>query len=132
MKWYLKVLHQYANFSGRARRKEYWYFYFINFLISFGIGIVSGLAGFMKPGSGLALASSALIIIYSMAILIPSLAVGVRRLHDTNRSGWWLLIGFVPLIGAIILIIFFVEDSQPGANQYGKNPKPAVTPKPQL
>lgn len=132
MKWYLKVLRQYANFSGRARRKEYWYFYFINFLISFGIGIVSGLAGFMNPDSSLALASSALIFIYSMAILIPSLAVGIRRLHDTNRSGWWLLIGFVPLIGAIILIIFFVEDSQPGTNQYGKNPKPAVTPKPQL
>ncbi len=132
MQWYLKVLREYANFSGRARRKEYWYFYLINFLISFGIGMISGVFGFMNPDSGLALASSALIFIYSMAVLIPSLAVGVRRLHDTNRSGWWLLISLIPLIGAIVLIIFFVEDSQPGTNQYGENPKQAVTPKPQL
>lgn len=131
MKWYLKVLQQYADFNGRARRKEYWYFFLINFLISFGIAFIGGILGFMNPESSLAFLPSALAMIYGIAVFIPGLAVGVRRLHDTNRSGWWMLIGLIPLIGSIILIIFFVEDSQPGTNRYGENPK-NPTPVPSL
>lgn len=131
MQWYIKVLKQYADFSGRARRKEYWMFFLINLLISFAIGFVSGFITGINPESTMASATIILPIAYSLAVFIPSIAVGVRRLHDTNRSGWWLLISLVPVIGAIILIIFLVQDSQPGSNQYGENPKgvesPAVT-----
>jgi uncharacterized membrane protein YhaH (DUF805 family) len=111
--WYLKVLKQYAVFSGRARREEYWMFLLFNIIIDLVLGGIEGLAG----GPGI------LGIIYSLAVLIPSIAVSVRRLHDTDRSGWWLLIGLIPLIGAIVLLVFMVQDSQPGENQYGPNPK---------
>jgi len=118
MHWYVDVLKKYATFSGRAQRAEYWYFALFNIIISFvlvGIDTVLGFGGDMGMGvlSG----------IYSLAVLLPSLAVGVRRLHDIERSGWWLLIGFIPLIGFIVLIIWFVKDSQAGENKYGPNPK---------
>ena len=122
MGWYVKVLKQYADFSGRARRKEYWYFILINFLINMGIAFVSGLIGGMSQDPSMTLAM-VMLTLYNLAVFIPSTAVGVRRLHDTNRSGWWLLISMIPLVGAIVLIIFFVEDSQPGPNEYGPNPK---------
>jgi uncharacterized membrane protein YhaH (DUF805 family) len=115
MNWYLDVLKKYAVFDGRARRKEYWMFFLFNIIIAFALGIIEGIIG----GPGVVGA------IYGLAVLLPGIAVGVRRLHDTNRSGWWLLIGLVPLIGAIVLIVFFVQDSQPGDNQYGPNPKAA-------
>lgn len=123
MKWYIKVLKQYADFSGRARRKEYWMFFLINFLISMAIGFVGGFVGGMSGDPSMASITMLLPMLYSLAVLLPSIAVGVRRLHDTNRSGWWLLIGLVPVIGAIVLIVFFVQDSQSGSNQYGENPK---------
>lgn len=113
MNWYLDVLKKYAVFSGRARRQEFWMFALFNFIISFGLSIVEGIVG----------AAGILSTLYSLAVLVPSLAVGARRLHDTGRSGWWLLIGFVPLIGLVALIYFAVQDSQPGENQYGPNPK---------
>lgn len=113
MNWYLTVLKKYAVFSGRARRKEYWIFFFFNVIIASVLGFIEGLAG--GPG---VLGS-----LYSLAVLIPGIAVSVRRLHDTNRSGWWLLIGLVPLIGTIVLLVFMVQDGQPGENQYGPNPK---------
>ena len=116
MNWYLKVLKQYAVFSGRAQRKEYWMFYLINFIIASGIGLIEGLAG--SPGVFSAL--------YGLAVLIPGSAVSVRRLHDIDRSGWWLLIGLIPLIGIIVLLVFMVQDSKPGDNQYGVNPKNAT------
>ncbi|MGY0217603.1 DUF805 domain-containing protein [Endozoicomonadaceae bacterium StTr2] len=116
MEWYLKVLKQYAVFSGRARRKEYWMFILINFLIALAIGFVEGLLG--SPG--------VLSLVYSLAILIPSIAVTVRRLHDTERSGWWVLISFIPLIGTIVLLIFLVMDSKEGENKYGDYPKLAL------
>ena len=116
LKWYLEVLKQYAVFSGRARRKEYWLFVLFNTIIDLVLGVIEGLAS----GPGI-LAS-----IYSLAVLIPSIAVSVRRLHDTDRSGWWLLIVLIPLIGAIVLLVFMAQDSQPGENQYGPNPKTAT------
>ena len=113
MNWYLEVLKKYAVFSGRARRKEYWMFFLFNIIIIFVLGYVDGLFGRYGIVNTL----------YSLAILIPGIAVSIRRLHDTNRSGWWLLIGFVPIIGAIVLIVYMVQDSTPSENQYGANPK---------
>jgi uncharacterized membrane protein YhaH (DUF805 family) len=119
--WYLTVLKKYADFSGRARRMEYWMFSLINLLIICGLVIVDATLGFEIGDEELGLLSS----IYVLAVLIPSLAVSVRRLHDTDRSGWWVLIGIVPLIGDIVLLIFFVLDSTPGDNRFGPNPKGA-------
>ncbi|OCC11665.1 DUF805 domain-containing protein [Streptomyces sp. PTY087I2] len=112
MNWYLAVLKNYAGFSGRARRKEYWMFTLISFGISLVLSIIGG-----------AIDASFLSYIYTLAILIPSLAVGVRRLHDTGRSGWWLLIALVPLVGAIILIVFLASEGKPETNEHGVNPK---------
>jgi uncharacterized membrane protein YhaH (DUF805 family) len=119
MNWYLTVLKRYAQFEGRAQRAEYWYFVLFNLIISFVIGFVDGLTGTFDPETGFGLLG----VVYALAVLIPSITVGVRRLHDTGRSGWWLLIGLIPIIGAIVLIIFFVQDSQPDENTYGPNPK---------
>ena len=123
MEWYIKVLKQYAEFEGRARRKEYWMFTLIHFLIIMALQTVMVMLGGMNPESSMGLVILSLLSLYSLGVFIPSLAVAIRRLHDTGRSGWWLLIGFVPIIGAIVLIVFMVQDSQPGANQYGENPK---------
>jgi uncharacterized membrane protein YhaH (DUF805 family) len=123
MKWYIKVLKQYADFSGRARRKEFWMFTLINTII---YAVPYTLAFTMlstNPESVVASVLFGIVGLYALGILVPSLAVTVRRLHDTGRSGWWILIGLVPLIGFIVLLVFYVQDSQPGSNQYGENPK---------
>ncbi|KZE82677.1 DUF805 domain-containing protein [Paenibacillus polymyxa] len=113
MQWYLNGLKNYVGFQGRARRTEYWMFVLFSVIASFIIGLIDGLLG-LTP---------ILTYIYSLAVLLPSLAVMARRLHDTGRSGWWILIGLIPLVGTIILIVFFCQDSQPSDNKYGKNPK---------
>ena len=118
MNWYLEVLKKYAVFSGRTRRKEYWYFILFNTLISIALTIIDGVTGTLNVEAGVGLLSG----IYAFVVLIPSIAVAVRRLHDTNRSGWWLFIMLIPIIGAIVLIVFFVSDSKPEENQYGLNP----------
>ena len=124
MEWYIGVLKKYAVFTGRARRKEYWMFILFNCIVGFAIGLVGGILGVMSDTlSGITIA---ILCLYCLAILIPALAVTVRRLHDTGRSGWWLLISFVPLIGSLILLVFYVLDSQPGDNEYGPNPKGAA------
>lgn len=122
MNWYMEVLKNYAGFSGRARRKEYWYFVLFNTIISIVLAFFDGITGTFSEATGMGLLSG----IYALAVLIPSLAVSVRRLHDTDRSGWWLLIALVPLIGAIVLLVFLVLDSNPGQNQYGANPKDVI------
>lgn len=122
MNWYLEVLKKYAVFSGRARRKEYWFFVLFNIIISIVLAVIDGVTGSFSPEAGMGLLGG----IYTLAVLIPSIAVSVRRLHDTGRSGWWLLIALVPLIGAIVLLVFMVQDSKPGQNQYGANPKEAT------
>jgi uncharacterized membrane protein YhaH (DUF805 family) len=122
MDWYLAVLKKYAQFSGRARRKEYWYFTLFNVIFSVVLSFVDGLTGTWNPESGVGLLSG----IYSLAVLIPAIAVGVRRLHDTGRSAWWLLILLIPLIGVIIFLVFMVLESQEGENQYGPSPKLAA------
>lgn len=114
MSWYLKVIQNYAVFSGRARRKEYWMFFLFNILVSFGIGLVLGFAGaMMGVGTKLSDVASA---VYALAILIPSIAVAVRRMHDLGRSGWWVL---VPIAN----LVFLCSSGQAGENEYGPDPK---------
>jgi uncharacterized membrane protein YhaH (DUF805 family) len=119
MNWYLEVLKKYAVFDGRARRKEYWYFFLISTVISIFLALIDSFTGTISEEAGLGLLSG----IYALAVLIPGLSVTVRRLHDTDRSGWWILIGLIPVIGGIALLVFMVLDSTPGDNQYGSNPK---------
>ena len=116
MDWYLAVLKKYAEFSGRAQRKEYWMFVLFNLIIGFVLAFVEGFFG--SPG--------VLAGIYGLAVLIPGIAVSIRRLHDTNRSGWWMLICLIPVIGGLVLLVFMVLDSQKQENQYGPNPKAAT------
>ncbi|MDE0773832.1 MAG: DUF805 domain-containing protein [Ulvibacter sp.] len=119
MNWYLKALNQYADFNGRARRKEYWMFFLFNMVfatVALLIDIAAGTAN-LDSGSGVFQG------IYSLAVLIPGLAVGVRRLHDVGKSGWMLLIALIPIIGAIWLLVLMVTDSKEGTNKWGENPK---------
>ena len=118
MSWYVEALRKYAVFSGRARRKEYWFFILFNILIAAGLTLIDTFVGTYDTLRGVGLLSG----LYSLGMLLPSLAVGVRRLHDIGRTGWWLLIGIVPLIGPIVLLVFAVLESQAGDNQYGPNP----------
>lgn len=116
MNWYLKVVRDnYANFKGRARRQEYWMFAFINLIIILILNTIDRVAF----SADMAILSS----IYGLAILIPGIAVAVRRLHDTDRSGWWALLGLIPIVGTIILIVMMCFDSTPGTNRFGPNPK---------
>ncbi|MGM0834836.1 MAG: DUF805 domain-containing protein [Bacillota bacterium] len=115
MQWYVKVLKNYVTFSGRARRKEYWMFALISALISLALTIVESVSDLSQILTG----------IYSLFIFLPSLAVSIRRLHDTGKSGWWFLIVLIPIVGAIILLVFMCLDSEEGMNKYGPNPKSA-------
>jgi uncharacterized membrane protein YhaH (DUF805 family) len=121
MNWFLSALKKYATFSGRAQRAEYWYFFLFYFLIFIGLSIIDNITGSFNAEAGMGLLGGLSI----LGLLIPSLSVGVRRLHDTGRSGWWLLIGLIPLVN-IVLLIFFVQDSAPSENSYGPNPKAAA------
>ncbi len=120
MNWYLAVLKKYAVFSGRARRKEYWFFILFNLIITIVLSFIDGAMGGLGEG-GIGILSG----IYALAVFLPSLAVTIRRLHDTDRTGWWFLIAFIPLIGAIVLLVFMVLDGTPADNQYGPDPKGA-------
>jgi uncharacterized membrane protein YhaH (DUF805 family) len=125
MYWYLEVMKKYAVFAGRARRKEYWMFHLVNFVILLPIMGVAIAGILVQPRTlrpGLFLPFFLIAFGYSLAMLIPSLAVSVRRLHDTDLSGWWLLISLVPL-GGIVVFVFHVLDGTPGPNRYGPNPK---------
>jgi len=139
--WYFAVLSKYAVFSGRARRREYWFFTLFNALIVLGLSVV----GSVLSGSSAVGIFGMFSIIYGLGVLIPSLAVTVRRLHDTGRSGWWLLMGLVPVVGAVVLytgrsgwwllmglvlvvgavvlLVFMFFDSESGENEYGPSPK---------
>ncbi|MDO4175847.1 MAG: DUF805 domain-containing protein [Bacillota bacterium] len=110
------VFSKYAVFNGRARRSEYWWFALFNFIVtailSFIWGIIFGTDS-----------TNILTTIYSLAVFLPGLAVSVRRMHDIGKSGAWILIGFIPIVGTILMIIWCAQDSQPGSNMYGPNPK---------
>ncbi|MEF9881122.1 DUF805 domain-containing protein [Streptomyces sp. P9-A4] len=113
MNWYLDVLKKYAVFNGRARRQEFWMFFLFNAIAAIIIMIVD-----------MAISTYPLLyVVYFLAILLPSLGVTVRRLHDTGRSGWWILIDLIPLVGAIILIVFLATEGDQHENAHGPNPK---------
>ncbi|MFD5429582.1 DUF805 domain-containing protein [Streptomyces sp. NPDC127084] len=116
MHWYLDVLKKYAAFSGRARRQEFWMFTLINVIIQLVLtGLDYGVLGLGILGP-----------IYVLLTFLPSLAVTVRRLHDTGRSGWFVLLGIIPLVGPIILLVFLAGEGKPEANEHGENPKLAT------
>lgn len=119
MNWFLRALNKYADFTGRAQRAEYWYFVLFYVLIYVVLAFIDGVTGTYNAGAGMGILSG----IFILAILIPSLSVSVRRLHDIDRTGWWLLIGFIPLIGGLVLFIFTVMDGTKGENTYGPDPK---------
>ncbi|MDR2095937.1 MAG: DUF805 domain-containing protein [Treponema sp.] len=120
IEWYKAVLSNYATFEGRARRKEYWFFTLANFIIASILGIIGTQIVFFSVISG----------IYGIAVLVPGLAVCVRRLHDINKSGVYILFALIPLVGAILLLIWLAKEGDPGDNQYGPSPKavPAAQP----
>ncbi|MFF0189335.1 DUF805 domain-containing protein [Streptomyces sp. NPDC005244] len=115
MHYYTDVLKKYASFQGRARRSEYWMFALFNVVIAL---VLVGLAAATKST-----VFYVLYIVYILAVILPSLGVLVRRLHDTGRSGGWFFISFVPLVGGLVLFIFTVLEGNPGPNEYGPNPK---------
>lgn len=115
MDWYLKVIKNYVGFEGRARRTEFWMFVLFNVIFSVAATILDTIIGTYVMFS----------IIYSLAVFLPGLAVSIRRLHDTGRSGWWLLISLIPIIGAIVLIYFAVLEGTHGDNEFGPDPKAA-------
>ncbi len=118
MDWMTMPFRRYAEFSGRSRRKEYWMFTLLLIILNIVVGIVElslGLAGTLGYGP--------LSLIVLLAVFLPSIAVSVRRLHDTGRSGWWLLLVFLPIIGGLVLLIFFVLEGHKGPNEYGPDPK---------
>jgi uncharacterized membrane protein YhaH (DUF805 family) len=110
MNWYLDVLKKYAVFEGRARRKEYWMFLLFNMIIAFVLGFIAGLTG------GQHSALNILVTIYQLAVLIPSIAVGVRRMHDSDHSGWW-------IICPIVNLVFACTEGTRGPNRFGPDPK---------
>lgn len=125
MNWYLKVFNQYADFSGRARRKEYWMFVLFNMLFAFIAVIMDNILGLALPELGY----GPIYGLYLLAVIIPGLSVTVRRLHDTGKSGWMILISIIPILGTIWLFVLLVSEGDRGSNKYG--PDPIVTNSPQ-
>jgi len=123
MKWYLKVLKDFGNFRGRARRSEYWYFVLFNVIFAFvAMGLDNALGTTFKI-EDVPFPYGYIYLLYTLVVIIPGLAVAVRRLHDVGKSGWFLLIALIPLIGSIWLLVLFFTDGQPGENKWGPNPK---------
>ncbi len=119
MKWYLAVIKKYAEFKGRASRQEFWMFFLFNLIFALVAVVLDNVFGtdFQDIGYGI------FYTLYMLAVLLPTLAVEIRRLHDIGKSGWWIFISLVPLAGSIWLIVLLATDGQPGENQYGPNPK---------
>ncbi len=120
------ITKSYLDFDGRARRSEYWYFTLFNVIIIYGLMFLTGgmslLGGGDSSGIGGGLVGI-LLIIYFLATVLPGIAVVIRRLHDVGKSGWMYFIILIPLIGAIMILVYLCSDSQAGENQYGPNPK---------
>lgn len=119
MEWYLRVWANFGNFSDRARRREYWMFELVNVIVSIVLMLADGAIGAFSSDAGLGLLSG----LYMIAVLVPSLAVSVRRLHDIGRSGWSLLLLLIPIAGPIAVLVFMLKEGTPGPNQYGEDPK---------
>ena len=127
MEWATLPLKRYSQFSGRSRRKEFWSFVLLCIVVSIVANTIDGILGMSGLIGGF---YGPVTLLAALALVIPQWAVGIRRLHDTGRSGWWILIGFIPLIGALVLIYFFVLEGTRGANQYGADPKEGEVPAP--
>lgn len=119
MNWYLKVIKSAFDFNTRARRKEYWMFFLFNMIISIVLMMIENATGLSNPEQGFGMISG----LYSLVMFIPGLALAVRRLHDINKSGWALLVAFIPLVGGILAIIWMCKEGDQGENKYGPNPK---------
>ena len=127
MNYYLKVLQNYTTFSGRARRSEYWYFVLFNMIFAITSMIIDNVLGTtFKMGYGVSLPYGYVYLLYILVVMIPSLAVAVRRLHDVGKSGWFFLIALIPIIGSIWLLVLLATDSIQGDNKYGSNPKEVI------
>lgn len=118
MNWYLKVMREYFDFNGRARRKEYWMFLLLYILLSFALAFVITLVLGERFANGI-------FGLWMLAHFIPGIMVGIRRMHDIGRSGWWLLISLVPVVGWIIALYWTVKEGDRGSNAYGPDPKAA-------
>lgn len=120
MNWFMEAMRKYAQFSGRSRRSEYWYFQLITAVIGIVLLVLTLVtSGVLQAIFGILLA------VFFLATLIPSIAVLVRRLHDTGKSGWYYFVSLIPVVGGFVLLYFLVTDSEPGQNQYGVSPKHA-------
>ncbi len=120
MKWFIKCIKQYADFKGRARRKEYWMFTLFYLLFLLPLALLVGIEIGLEIEVPI---FTILFVLFIFALIVPTYAVTVRRLHDTGRSGWWILINFIPYIGGIWLFVLTCLDSKPGTNKWGDNPK---------
>ena len=118
MKWYFETLRKYAVFAGRARRREYWMFELWHALILVALFVID-----IKVSASGHNQAAVLTGLYLLATALPSFAGLVRRLHDTNHSGWWIFISLVPLVGQFVLLRFLIKDGDPGVNRFGPNPK---------
>lgn len=114
--WKLVVLERFAKFDGRAGRAEFWWFVLANLVVYVALAILMAIADIFII----------LYIGYGLAMIVPSIAVAIRRLHDTDKSGWMLLLGLIPFVGAILLIVFYAAEGTNGPNQYGAGPEPAA------
>lgn len=112
-------LSKYADFTGRARRSEYWYFFLFEILVSIAAAIIDAILGTRNTAGG----GGVVGLIASLALFLPGLAVTIRRLHDVGRSGWWWLIWLIPIVGWIVMLVWMCTDSQRGRNRYGASPK---------
>ncbi len=128
MGWMLMPLRRYAEFSGRSRRKEFWMWVLFTTIVSTilaVIGIMGAESRLFSSESGLMLYYACTLGLFSLVIFIPNLALVVRRLHDTDRSGWNILFGLIPIVGGFILLYFYVTEGTRGPNRYGPDPKGA-------
>lgn len=125
MHWYIDVLKKYTVFSGRARRKEFWMFFLFSAIISIFLAVIDEFMGwqFEMDGESLGFLST----LYYVAVIVPYLALIFRRLHDTERSGWWILIAFIPIVGVLVLLVFMILRGTAGENRFGPDPKDAPT-----
>lgn len=121
MNWYLKVLQQYTDFNGRARRTEYWMYTLFNLIFTIIAMFLDNVLGMTIESTGY----GPLYILYGLVVFVPGLAVAVRRLHDVGKSGWMMLVVLIPIAGPIWLLVLLVTDGESGENEYGTNPKEA-------
>jgi len=118
MNWYLEVLKKYTVFNGRASRREYWMFFLFNFIFACVAIVLDRVLGLTIKDIGY----GPIYLLYALGTLIPGIAVGIRRLHDTGRSGWYMLVAFIPCVGGIILLVLFATPGDVGENEYGPDP----------